>query len=344
MTTEALGRARVGALLRRPVEREEVAALAAAAFLLSSASLIYLSLMVSGYIRPGWSTAFALSGVPCLVVPAVLLVRRGLSAPGMAAVVLYGHGAIVLSAYASSDRVGTTAGALLSLPVLFTATFLPRRWLPVQGLLAAGCAWVVVALVPAPPLVLLIRTSVLVVACMCPAVIVALLRAHLDRAVLTDPLTGLLNRRGLVAAVPDLLARARRTRSPLALLMVDIDHFKQVNDQLGHVVGDEVLQLVADTVRAVSSGSLVVRLGGEELAVVVVGSTDEVRRLAETVRTRVEQDAARWQVTVSVGWSWTWPGAGGDDPLPRLLSEADARMYEAKRSGRNRVVAPAEDA
>lgn len=313
--------------------------MAAAAFLLSSAGLIYLSLAVPDYIRDTWSTAFALSGVPCVLIGALLLLRRRLSGPGVAGVVLYGDAAILLSAFASLDRVGTTAGALLALPTLFTATFLRPRWLPVQAALAALCAWTIVSLVPAPLMVQLIRTTVLVVACVCPAVIVALLRSHLDRAVLTDPLTGLLNRRGLSARFPAQVARARRARLPVALLLVDVDHFKAVNDRHGHVIGDQVLELVARTVTRCCEDGLAVRFGGEELAVVVVAAPSAVVDLAERVRQQVELDAAGWQVTVSVGCAWASP-AGPDTPvLDPLLREADDRLYEAKRSGRNRVAA-----
>lgn len=325
----------------RPSAGSDAAPVAAAAFLLSSAGLIFLSLLVPGYIRPEWATAFALSGVPCVVVGVLLLLRRRLSGLGVASVVLYGDAAILLSAFASADRVGTTAGALLSLPMLFTSTFLRPRWLFVQAVLAAGCAWVIVSLVPAPHSVHLIRTTVLVVACVCPAVIVALLRVHLDRAVQTDPLTGLLNRRALVAHFPDHVAVARRAGMAVAVLLVDIDHFKQVNDRYGHLTGDEALQRVAGAVvQGSGRDALVVRLGGEELAVVLVASTGEVRDTAERIRRRVEDEAATWHLTVSIGCSWARPDDREGDLLDHLLREADGRMYEAKRSGRNRVVHP----
>jgi diguanylate cyclase (GGDEF)-like protein len=324
---------------RRRAAPADAAPLAAAAFLLSSAALIYLSLAVPGYIRADWSAAFALSGLPCIALGASLLRRRRLGRTGMAAVVLFGDVAIVLSGYASADRDGTTAGALLSLPTLFTATFLPPRWLPVQVAVATACAWVINTLVPAGPGVHVIRTAVLVVACSCPAAIVVLLRRQLDRAVVTDPLTGLLNRRGLDLAFPSLVAKAARSGVPVAVLLADVDHFKQVNDELGHQVGDEVLRLVADaTVSAVRSEDVVVRFGGEELAVVLVAPADHVRDVARRIRREVEQMATPRPVTVSIGAAWAPAGPDETGLLDLLIRQADDRMYEAKRSGRNRAV------
>jgi len=320
----------------------DAAPLAAAAFLLCSAGLICLSLAVPDYIRRDWSTGFAATGVPCIVVGLVLLRRRRLSGPGIAGVVLFGDLAIVLSGFASTDRNGTTAGALLSLPTLFTATFLRPRSLLVQTTVAAGCAWMINSLVAATVGVHLIRTTVLVAACACPAVIVQLLRRELDKAVLTDPLTGLANRRALELQFPAQVARARRDRLPIAVLLADIDHFKQINDQFGHLSGDEVLRVVARAVVAgVRSRDLVVRFGGEELVVVLAAPPDQVREIGERIRREVEQVTTPRPVTVSIGAAWTAPGAPERDLLDSLMRQADTRMYEAKNTGRNRAVFPA---
>jgi diguanylate cyclase (GGDEF)-like protein len=335
-TTRAPTRA-PGSLAQHP----EAAAVAAAALLLSSAALIYLSLAVPDYIRPAWSTSFAISGVPCVVVGGLLLVRRRLSFAGLVAVVVFGDVAIVLSGFASVDRSGTTAGALLGLPTLFTATFLGARWLAAQVVVATACAWVINALVPASAGVHLVRTFVLVVACTCPAVIVLLLRRQLDRAVLTDPLTGLLNRRGLEAHFPDQTARARRRGLPVVVLLADIDHFKQINDRFGHLVGDEVLRAVARVVDdCVRPEDLVVRLGGEEIAVVLVADPAHARVVGEGIRRQVAQETTPQPVTISIGAAWQTPHPQHADLLSGLLQRADQRMYEAKRSGRNRAVFP----
>lgn len=316
-------------------------AVAAAALLLSSAVLIYVSLAVPGYIRPEWSRAFAVSGVPCILIGALLLRRRRLPRPGVAAVVLFGDVAIVLSAYASVDRSGTTAGALLTLPTLFTATFMRPRWLAGQVAAAAACAWVINSLAAAGTGVHLVRTVVLVVACTCPAIIILVLRRQLDRAVLTDPLTGLLNRRGLDLHFPSQVAGARRLGLPVAVLLADIDHFKQINDRWGHLAGDEVLRLVATAVAGcVRPSDLVVRLGGEEVLVVLVAQADDAGAVAERIRRQVEQLPGTSPVTVSIGVAWTRPDGDDQGLLDRLVLEADGYMYEAKRAGRNRVVLP----
>lgn len=315
---------------------------AGAAFLLSSAGLIYLSLLVPDYIRSDWSVPFALSGVPCLLAGALLLRRHQLGETELVVLVLYGDGAIVLSAFASLDRSGTTAGALLSLPTLFVATFLRTRWLVAQAVVAAVCAWVINALVPAGLTVHLVRTSVLLVACTCPALIVLLLRRQLDRAVLTDPLTGLANRRGLDARFGDQVARARRDGVPLCLLLADVDHFKQINDRFGHHVGDRVLREVADVITScVRSVDIVVRLGGEEIAVVLVADQEQLHEIAERIRRRVEEDTTSPGATVSVGGAWCRPDSADETLLDSLVQQADSLMYEAKRSGRNRVALPA---
>jgi len=188
----------------------------------------------------------------------------------------------------------------------------------------------------------LIRTTVLVAACACPAVIVQLLRRELDKAVLTDPLTGLANRRALELQFPAQVARARRDRLPIAVLLADIDHFKQINDQFGHLSGDEVLRVVARAVVAgVRSRDLVVRFGGEELVVVLAAPPDQVREIGERIRREVEQVTTPRPVTVSIGAAWTAPGAPERDLLDSLMRQADTRMYEAKNTGRNRAVFPA---
>jgi len=326
---------------RRGTATADAAPLAAAAFLFSAAGLIYLSLAVPDYIRPDWATSFAVSGVPCLALAALLVYRRRLSDAGMLSVVLFGDVAIVLSGFASIDRNGTTAGALLSLPTLFTGTFLRPRWLAAQAVIATCCAWVINNLVPASAGVHVIRTAVLVTACTIPAVIVLLLRRQLDRAVFTDPLTGLLNRRGLDANLPALIGRARRHGLPVGVLLSDIDHFKQINDQLGHQAGDEVLRLVAHaTAECVRGQDVVVRFGGEEMAVVLVAAPDQICEVAERIRRRVEALSAPRPVTVSIGAAWRTPEPGGTDLLDALVHEADALMYEAKRGGRNRSVFP----
>ena len=153
-----------------------------------------------------------------------------------------------------------------------------------------------------------------------------------------DPLTGLLNRRGGDEALVAELARAQREGKSLATMLVDIDHFKRVNDQHGHAVGDQVLQVVARALTAsVRPYDIVVRWGGEEMLVVAPGvDTASAHSIAERMRAAVEACRVPGlpEVTVSVGLDCMGP----DEPdIGGSIRRADARLYEAKRSGRNRV-------
>ncbi|MGD0984368.1 MAG: sensor domain-containing diguanylate cyclase [Acidimicrobiales bacterium] len=159
---------------------------------------------------------------------------------------------------------------------------------------------------------------------------------------LTDSLTGLANRRALDAAVVRAIARARRDAALCAVLFIDIDHFKDINDSLGHAVGDAVLQSVGWGLRdRLRRGDLLARYGGEEF-VALLPDTDlqAALQVAEVLRSRIASLdfgslTAGLPVRVSIGvaqLSEELMGAGS------LVAAADAAMYEAKRQGRNRVV------
>lgn len=163
------------------------------------------------------------------------------------------------------------------------------------------------------------------------------LLAEVRSLALTDPLTGVANRRELDHVVDQQVARVRRGAGTLALLMLDLDHFKRLNDTHGHQAGDEVLRRLARTIeQELRAGDLVGRYGGEEFAVVVAGRRpEELAGIAERIRMAIARMGGPTPVTVSIGVAWA-PAHG----LSRtaLFSAADEALYAAKAGGRNRVV------
>jgi diguanylate cyclase (GGDEF)-like protein len=158
-----------------------------------------------------------------------------------------------------------------------------------------------------------------------------------------DPLTDLLNRRGLVEAL-ELYFKARNA-TPAYLLLMDVDHFKQINDSHGHQAGDEVIGRVADLLRStVRQGDLTGRIGGEEFVAICFETDGEgVMRLAERLRARVESEAIKiagsdhlLRCTVTIGISPHFHGAHG---LEDALRQADSALYRGKAEGRNRIEA-----
>jgi diguanylate cyclase (GGDEF)-like protein len=164
------------------------------------------------------------------------------------------------------------------------------------------------------------------------------------RLTIIDALTDTHNKRYMLEFLDRELARSARYGRPLALLMFDLDLFKAINDDLGHLGGDFTLRELAATVKAsIRKEELFARYGGEEFAVVLPETTQEgAVRVAERIRQTVEEHSFRYEdkpyrVTVSVGVATT----AGDATLTpsELIRQADDKLYQAKRDGRNRVVA-----
>ncbi|GHH66533.1 GGDEF domain-containing protein [Streptosporangium violaceochromogenes] len=173
----------------------------------------------------------------------------------------------------------------------------------------------------------------------------SLLHAQLQAAARTDPKTGLLNAAAWQREADTEIVRARRTGETLALLIIDIDHFKRVNDTYGHLVGDQVLVGVTATIRGqLRDYDVVGRFGGEEFVVLLPrADVTEARRVAERLRTRIGRmavpaDDNMITVTISVGVAIM--SMHGDD-LIELLAAADLALYRAKELGRDRICLPA---
>jgi len=158
---------------------------------------------------------------------------------------------------------------------------------------------------------------------------------------ITDGLTNLYNRKQLDAAMDDELARSQRHGRPLAVLMLDIDHFKRVNDTYGHLAGDSVLRgLAALLQKRVRPTDKLGRYGGEEFcAILPETSHSSAMKIADDLRKLIEAyvfvaDQQQIKTTVSIGVGSLQPGV---DSATALYKSADAKLYEAKRTGRNKV-------
>jgi diguanylate cyclase len=193
-----------------------------------------------------------------------------------------------------------------------------------------------------PDLAMAVAVNVAMVASM-----VALLAAWRDEAkarlhnlAMTDGLTGLLNRRGWTERAEAMFANAMRYQQPLTLMMLDIDHFKRVNDTYGHEVGDTALKLFARLLReSRRTGDLVGRLGGEEFCI-VLANTHRSASIGFDLRLRtVLQQTAEKELGFPLDYS---AGVGvlkdGDATLSGLIARADAALYEAKKAGRGQLV------
>ena len=164
---------------------------------------------------------------------------------------------------------------------------------------------------------------------------------RMRKLAMTDELTGVPNRRAVLARLDPVLLSA--AQPPCSILIVDIDHFKSINDHHGHVAGDQVLKVVADRVRSgVPEPGFFGRLGGEEFLIVLPGVVlDPAMQVADRLREGIMAiDTGRWfadhrSITASIGVATSSPGG---DTVSSMLQRADAALYAAKRSGRNCVM------
>lgn len=171
------------------------------------------------------------------------------------------------------------------------------------------------------------------------------LQKRLYESATRDALLGIHNKQYFLDNLKAAFANATRKRCPLSLLMLDVDHFKQVNDDHGHIVGDQVLKRIAALVQASTrTEDVLARFGGEEFVLLLTDSAREPASLvAERIRSSIElctfeHEGCQIHLTISIGIS-TYTGARLPTP-ESLIAEADAALYRAKRAGRNRVAWP----
>jgi diguanylate cyclase (GGDEF)-like protein len=330
-----------------------VAAFTLAALLLLGGTMGTVNLFVDGVLRAGaprW--IYAATMALCLLAAVPLVVRQRAGRWETFGLVLLGDLSYVVVSLCLDDPVRYATPLMLLFPSFVAAWFLGPWELGVNMVMTAGAC--LVALAPSYESGIGLAVQVGVSAGMLNggALGVFVLRRRVQRLLVAtqtisqlDPLTGLYNRRFLVGQATRLWRQARRDGTRLAAMMLDLDHFKRLNDAHGHAAGDAVLREVsaalADTVRP---ADVLARTGGEELVVLgLVADPDEASHLAERLRTAVAsaRTADGHAVTASIGIALTRP-AEGEDPVSalwRLIDRADVAMYEAKRQGRNRVAA-----
>jgi diguanylate cyclase (GGDEF)-like protein len=330
-----------------------VASLTLAALLLVGGLMGMVNLLVDGVLREGaprwiYGTAMLL----CVVAALPLAVRRRAGRWQTFGLVLLGDLIYLVVVLCIEDPVRYATPLMLLFPAFVAAWFLGPWELGVNMVVTTAVC--LLALWPSYESVagLGIQVAVSAGTLNGGALGVFVLRRRVERlldatAALShpDPLTGLFNRRYLIEQAPRMWRQARRDGTRVAAMVLDIDHFKRLNDAHGHAAGDAVLCAVARALAAtVRPADVLARTGGEELVVLgLVGDPDEARRLAERLRaavagTRTDDGHA---VTASIGVALTRP-VDGDDPsnaLWRLVDRADVAMYEAKQQGRDRVAA-----
>lgn len=277
------------------------------------------------------------------VVVVVMLLLFGQRLPRAALACLGPIGVILIAdAIATAPQAGDAA-ILYVWPVLWMSFFF-GRWGAAVILVTVGAAdAVALSTLPGPDSYPGRWVDVMISASVCAGVVLVLVERNrrllerLAEEARVDPLTGLLNRRGFEERAALELARSRREARPVALLMFDLDHFKRINDEWGHEVGDRVLArvgaLLASQSRAVD---VVARLGGEEFVVLLAdGDAAEAQNFADRVREVLAVDHVGLPpVRVSVGID----AQIAPDGIELLRSQADRALYQAKRTGRDRVV------
>jgi diguanylate cyclase (GGDEF)-like protein len=330
-----------------------VAALTLAGLLFIGGLMGSFNLSVGGVVRDGaprW--IYVATMALCMLASVPLLLRERVSRGQTFALVLLGDLIYVVVAVCLRDPQHYATPLMLLFAAFVAAWFLEPWQLGVN--MIATAAAVLAGMWSSYPdgADLAIQTAVNAGMLDATAFGVFVLRRRIQRLLVstqalssTDPLTGLWNRRFLVEQAPRVWRQARRDGTRVTAMVLDLDHFKRLNDAHGHAAGDAVLRAVADALAAtVRPADVLARTGGEEIVVLgQVGDPAEAHHLAERLRVAVAgcctDDGHR--VTASIGIALTRPVDGEDttDALWKLIDRADAAMYEAKQQGRDRVAA-----
>jgi diguanylate cyclase (GGDEF)-like protein len=339
------------AVSRGPEHRVAVMTLAILTFLGGLFGCV--TLMVEGAVHPGTARVwYAVVMLSCLAVSLPLAVRQRAGPWATFGLVLLGHVVYVVSVL-SIEHPRHAPPLLLLFPCFVAAWFLGPWMVGVSTLMTALSSGIALTHDTQESLVgVLVQVAITAGVLNGASLGVYVLRRRVQRLLEAtqalsnlDPLTGLANRRSLVEQAPRVWRQARREGSRVAAMVLDLDHFKQLNDAHGHAAGDAVLRAVAASLSAtVRPSDVLARIGGEELVVLgLVSDSAEASRLAERLRGAVagSRTAASHAVTASIGMALVRPVDGEDaaDAMWRLVDRADGAMYEAKQSGRDRVVA-----
>lgn len=313
--------------------------------------LLLIAVLEPTFLRPG--TLPILVGIVVFTLVTVAFTMRVGTLTDRQFTVLGSGGmfGVAVCAFLIADPSGARAvTAMLAVVPALAASGSPRRvTLSLTGTAVVFAA--ALSIIGAEGVVRYVAAGAAVTTVIVPALLIAAMRTSLesvtDRLEMlanTDPLTGLLNRRGMLPRVEALLAEACAARTAIAVSLVDVDHFKSVNDTRGHAAGDGVLTAVAEAIaNEVPSDAVVARLGGEEF--LVLGLARSVTGLEERILDAVRTSC---DVTVSIGVAQAdvRPGTFDVDvetTLDRLTYAADRALYTAKTAGRDRVAFALED-
>jgi diguanylate cyclase (GGDEF)-like protein len=330
---------------------QRVAVLTLAGTLMLAGLLGMVNLFVSGMLHEGpvrW--IYGATMALCITAAMPLAIRKRAGRWHTFSLVLLGDLVYVVAVLCMEDPVRYTTPLMLLFPAFVAAWFLGPWELGSHMVLTTVACLVALAHSYDEVAVLAVQVGISAGMLNAGALGVFVLRRRVQRLLVAtqtqsrlDPLTGLFNRRYLVEQAPRMWRQARRDGTRVAAMVLDLDHFKRLNDAHGHAAGDAVLRSVASSLTAtVRPADVLSRTGGEELVVMgLVGDQDEAAHLAERLRTAVagSRTADGHTVTASVGIALTRPEDGEDatDALWRLVDRADAAMYQAKQQGRDRV-------